>query len=608
MPAQDLIGYSVSSDRIGMRAPAGLGGAATELFFRSEVWQQSGGPTMRPAPRKPHLCWCCGVFADTTRIAGVLEADRRWSGGWTVRCRGRRAADEDGMQQTVKRCGNHCGRTNKNPCRTCHRQSEAYATWVSLRAGAAIRDRRPFALLFDFGLGLARQAAARWRFAGRLGGGRGLLGHHYRRCHRSRLRRSGGGRFAFARGGWLGFFRRRRFGGGALGLGRRGVCWRGVGGWRCDRCSVGDDGRLGLHRGVNGGRFDRSLSRRGIAFALLAAAAIAASATRILLGLDRFRLRRHRRRFSDDHGRIDHGDRFGAALGIAFGVALGGAASATATTATRLLLRFGWRCRHVRRLVMMLVVMLPLGRRLARGEGQLVGLDVGDAAVVDRAGIDAAIDAAIGTAFGETLGGAASAATATALAVLAILARIRLRLLFELLARLLGRRVLTCFLTRFLRFGDWHALQRQQRVTVRRQRHQAAATEHVGAGFFIAAEFEQAARFRLFQQIAEGAEAIVGLAEVRLAALDRFLQHRGPDLAAVAALGDQRIEGADGDVDGFAAAAVHVGAALALLFRRALRRGAAFARVALGGGAAAFAHQVVVEDEFVAVGHQQVRC
>src|SRR5471030_2467279 len=430
----------------------------------------------------------CRYNADRGRAGGGW----RWSGDWAVRCGGRRTADEDGMQQAVRRCGNHCGRTNRNPCRTCHRQSEAYATWASLRAGAAIRDRRPFALLFDFGLGLARQAAARWRFAGRLGGGRGLLGHHYRRCHRSRLRRSGGGHFAFARGGRLGFFRRRSFGGGALGLGRRRVCWRGVGGWRCHRCSVGDDGRLGLHRRVNGGRFDRSLSRRGIALALLAAAAIAASATRILLGLDRFRLRRHRRRFSDDHGRIDHGDRFGAALGIAFGVALGGAASATATTATRLLLRFGRLCRHVRRLVMMLVVMLPLGRRLARGEGQLVGLDVGDAAVVDRAGINAAI----GTAFGETLGGAASAATATAFAVLAILARIRLRLLFELLARLLGRRVLTCFLTRFLRFGDWHALQRQQRVTVRRQRHQAAATEHVGAGFFIAAEFEQAARFR----------------------------------------------------------------------------------------------------------------
>src|SRR5471030_3026577 len=326
-------------------------------------------------------------------------------------------------------------------------------------AGAAATGRRTGALLVDLGLGLARQAAARRRFAGRLGGRRGLFDNDGRCRDRCRFRRGGGGRlgfrrggggFAFRRGGRLGFFRRRRLGGGAFGLGRRGVRCRGIGRWRGDRRRFGHDGRFGFHRCVHGSRFDRRGGRRGTALARLAATAIAASATTILLRLagillrlDRFRLR-HRRRFGDVHGRVDGGHRFGAALGVAFSIALGGGASATATAATRLLLRFGRLGRHVGRFVVVAILVLALGGRLARREGQLVGLDVGDAAMVDRAGVDAAI----GAAFGETLGGAATAATATTLAILSVLASVRLRLLLELLARLFDRRVLERFWTR----------------------------------------------------------------------------------------------------------------------------------------------------------------
>ena len=152
-----------------------------------------------------------------------------------------------------------------------------------------------------------------------------------------------------------------------------------------------------------------------------------------------------------------------------------------------------------------------------------------------------------------------------------------------------------------LRFGGTVAM----RFGRHGHRHAAAAVD-IGARLLVAAEFQQAARLAFLDQIAEGAEAVIGLAEVRLAALDRLLQHGGPDLAAVAALQHQRFERIDGDFHRLVAALVHLFAAHALLFRRALdgRLGLA-ARFALG--AAALAHQVVVEDEFVAVGHQQVR-
>jgi hypothetical protein len=61
----------------------------------------------------------------------------------------------------------------------------------------------------------------------------------------------------------------------------------------------------------------------------------------------------------------------------------------------------------------------------------------------------------------------------------------------------------------------------------------------IGAGFLVPAELQQPAGLGFFQQVAEGTEAVAGFAEIGLAALDGFLEHRGPDLAGIAPLGQQ---------------------------------------------------------------------
>ena len=80
---------------------------------------------------------------------------------------------------------------------------------------------------------------------------------------------------------------------------------------------------------------------------------------------------------------------------------------------------------------------------------------------------------------------------------------------------------------------------------------------------------------RLFQQVAEGAEAVVGLVEIGLAPLERVLQHRGPDPVAVAALGHERVEGLDHQLDRLGLAGFLFFLAAALLFRRAALAAAA---------------------------------
>jgi len=130
--------------------------------------------------------------------------------------------------------------------------------------------------------------------------------------------------------------------------------------------------------------------------------------------------------------------------------------------------------------------------------------------------------------------------------------------------------------------------------------------EHIGAGLFVSPEGQQAQGLGFFKQVAEAAKAVGGLAEAGVAPLDGFLEHRGPDLAAVAALGHQRLEGFHGHLDARQASPLLVLPAGALLLWRAPRGGLFVAWLAAGRRALLFAHQVVVENEFVAVGDQEV--
>src|SRR5262249_51286123 len=112
------------------------------------------------------------------------------------------------------------------------------------------------------------------------------------------------------------------------------------------------------------------------------------------------------------------------------------------------------------------------------------------------------------------------------------------------------------------------------------------------------------ALFRLFQQLAKGAEAVGGLVEAGLAALQRLLDHRAPDFVFHAALGDQSFEGFYD----------HVNCLLALVGLPLLRR---LVRGTAWGGTGRvlrrtlfllflLAHQVVVEQKFVAVRGEQI--
>src|SRR5690606_4886827 len=167
----------------------------------------------------------------------------------------------------------------------------------------------------------------------------------------------------------------------------------------------------------------------------------------------------------------------------------------------------------------------------------------------------------------------------------------------------------------FFARADAHLLGRHQhafilwcqlrRHAVDPQRH-AIAARHEEARLLVAPQFQQTARLRLFQQVAEGAKAVVLLAEARIAALERFLQNRCPHAAAFVPVGDQGLVGLGGHLHHLGAARVHLFAAALFLFGRAALLGLGIAVVA-AALALAFAHQVVVEDELVAVGDQKVR-
>ena len=83
------------------------------------------------------------------------------------------------------------------------------------------------------------------------------------------------------------------------------------------------------------------------------------------------------------------------------------------------------------------------------------------------------------------------------------------------------------------------------------RRYVLGGAHDIAAGLLVALELEQTRAPGFLQQVAESAEAVVGLVEAGHAALERLLDHRAPDLLFLAALGDQRLERRQDQVDRF---------------------------------------------------------
>src|SRR5919201_547591 len=75
--------------------------------------------------------------------------------------------------------------------------------------------------------------------------------------------------------------------------------------------------------------------------------------------------------------------------------------------------------------------------------------------------------------------------------------------------------------------------------------------DEVAARLLIRVELHQPFRGCLLQQIRERAEAVVRLVEAGLPALERLLDHRAPHALVLAALGDERVEGLEHELERF---------------------------------------------------------
>src|SRR5678815_35714 len=139
----------------------------------------------------------------------------------------------------------------------------------------------------------------------------------------------------------------------------------------------------------------------------------------------------------------------------------------------------------------------------------------------------------------------------------------------------------------FLQARSWDLLGRREETL--------SGSDDVAARFLVRVELDEAFLFCFFEKVGEGTEAIIRLVEPRVAALERLLDHRAPDLFLGAALGHERFQRSEHQIE----------ALLLLVLAGAGGRGLP----ALAGGTArllVLAHQVVVVDELVAVGDQQV--
>src|ERR1041384_3033928 len=72
----------------------------------------------------------------------------------------------------------------------------------------------------------------------------------------------------------------------------------------------------------------------------------------------------------------------------------------------------------------------------------------------------------------------------------------------------------------------------------------------IAAGLLVRGELDEVPLLRFFEEVRECLEPIVGLVESRFAALERLLDHRTPDLLALAALGDEGLQRLDDEIEG----------------------------------------------------------
>src|SRR3954469_11695674 len=129
------------------------------------------------------------------------------------------------------------------------------------------------------------------------------------------------------------------------------------------------------------------------------------------------------------------------------------------------------------------------------------------------------------------------------------------------------------------------------RSLLSRERSRAARSgraEDVAARLLVRLKLDQPLFAGFLEQVRKRPIAVVRLVEAGIAALERLLDHRAPDLLVGAALGDQRLERAEEEVVGFLLLVVTSRRGLLALLRRPT-----FLLVG--------AHQVVVIDELVAV-------
>src|ERR1700694_5563209 len=76
-----------------------------------------------------------------------------------------------------------------------------------------------------------------------------------------------------------------------------------------------------------------------------------------------------------------------------------------------------------------------------------------------------------------------------------------------------------------------------------------SGADDVAARFLVGLELDEVLLFRFLEEVGKRAEAIIGLVETGVAALEGLLDHRAPDLFVGAALGDERLEGGKHQVE-----------------------------------------------------------